>query len=1248
MDNTEIRAVEVTSDSNGSNIIESAPNGDTTIQGFSSDRGILPVENDDNSQPMNHNIKSQLGPVYLRHDNRQPSQVPHRNVPIYANMVIQGGVPVNIVPNDPHQRMQQIVYANQSVHVVRNNQMNSPMQTIVRPTQVIQPTRGTNMVLIQQPNQYNQQFIQQPIHLVQSPGVHTIRQAPPPPQSYVIINGSQQQYYPQARPIAVHNLPPGSIPIEHLSSVHQVQRFPPPDVYSSPTAGQSMPGQNSIHNDDVLNSPNSAPKEKPKFVIKDKNGNVFSWKGSKNDDSVLTDSLVKSNDNIVEPTNDVNSVIMHIDSRDNALPSFTDDKQQSSTKQTENVNGGGSNNDSNDSNDKNDSNNSNDKNDSNNSNDTNDCNNSHDACRDNADMLKSISIKVIDAVNGNEINSDSSFISESNINSTIIPNDCENVNNDPAVEISFQEDSTESKITLKKRNGKIIWTRSDFLKLRPSSLPLRPQGFDMYKNLVIVGQKSLVNQSNIGYWNLHNQAKSKTGSKDSKGNKGGDDEWVKVKPPEKKGGKNKHAEPPRKVKVPVDEVEELKLQVMSILNKITPQTFDKLVVQLKQIPIKNATLLDKLVSLVFEKAIQEPNFCNMYADMCVELQNQSKFWPFLQIVHNLDTNQYFWMTDLDFNNELAGPYPTEVACIYGCKEKHEMKFVDLPVQVEKLVISENNLIKIFVSNVSGTTEYFASYSTFNSNNKTSYEIHTVEKGIFPDRDKAENHATKKNSFQYMLVFKYCQKEFLNAVDNDGIGHQALQELKKKYEEDEKSGQCSTEVKAFREQEIEEKQMMLKKRMQGTIRFIGELYKKNFIKATIMYQCISTLLCEHEDFRTEDMLLPPFKVNNDEQDLELLCGLLKTVGQNLDYLTGKESKQFSNHMDAYFSQLGRLTKDKRLNSRIRFNIEEVINMRKDGWKNRRQQEGPLKIDEIHQKMKEEELKKLSNKYLGGKNASSLNSRGYSNPSQSGTPLYRTTSREQNKADGQSPKILVNEFRRTSNESKNSQKNSNIKLLKDVKSPSTDKSMSKPNIVTARESTDEIIQMQPVESDEDLFERERQASITDSKLSNLLHSIIDEFLADDNMEESLKIKEVNESLKNLRYCERAIPQLIITIFTKYVNSTKVIIQDKLIQLIYILAREDHLSGDTVKFGIEVALNAWEPLITLWDYITDCAKAPIYIEKLLETLLDLGIIKINVIVNLIDNVKANSRDNEYIDMTYLEETYSKLMKNLVSLCD
>jgi hypothetical protein len=1251
MDSTEKHPEEIASDTNDTfeesinlnNKMESiptyaTPSTHTSVDESTNEKELSAVEIDTNNREIHQNIKSQTGPVHLRHDNRAPpTQIPHRNVPVYTNVVLPGGVPVNVIPNDPRQRMQQVVYTNQAVHVVRNNQMNPAMQTMVRPAQLVQQPRGGNMVFIQQSGQYNQQFMQQPIHLVQSPGIHNIRQVLPP-QPYVVINGTQQQYYQQSRPVSVHNLPPGTVPIENLTSVHHMQRFPSQDVYTSPIASRSIQGQNpTLQNDDILNAPIPTPKEKPKFVIKDKNGNVFNW-GNKTDDadSAVPDSLVKSSDSSVEPINTIfssntNSDITKVeDSQNNISQLCTDESQKISILQAEN-----SNSDSNDNSNSIDRNSSNDRNDSNNTDGIN---------YDSLNNPISATNNLIDTCNEGKIND--SNISEVNVDLMNIPNDNSVVNNDSVVEPLepiVQEDSIESKIIITKRNGKIIWARSDVLKLRPTSIPQRPQGFDMYKNLVIVGQKGVVNQGNMGYWNLHNQAKSKAGNKDNKEKsyKGGDDEWIKIKPPEKKGGKNKHVEPPRKVKVPVDEVEDLKLQVMSILNKITPQTFDKLVVQLKQIPIKNATLLDKLVSLVFEKAIQEPNFCNMYADMCVELQNQSKFWPFLQIVHNLDTNQYFWMTDLDFNNELAGPYPTEVACINGCKEKQEMKHINLSVQVEKLVITENNLIKIFVSNISGVVEYYASYSTFNSNNKTSYEIHGIEKGIFTDREKAENHATKKNSFQYMLVFRYCQTEFLNAVDNDGSGHQALQELIKKYEEAQKSGQCSTEVKALHEQEIEEKQMMLKKRMQGTIRFIGELYKKNFIKATIMYQCISTLLCEHEDFRTDDMLLPPFKVNNDEQDLELLCGLLKTVGQNLDNLTGKESKQFCNHMDAYFSQLIRLTKDKRLNSRIRFNIEEVINMRRDGWKNRRQQEGPLKIDEIHQKMKEEELKKQSNKFVGGKNVTSFN-RGYSNSIQSGT--HRTTSREQNKADSPSPKILVNEVRRT-NEGKINQKSNGVKLSKEAKSPVSDKSTSKS---ISAVTTEESVLLQPVESDEDLFERERQASITDSKLSNLLNSIIDEFLADDNMEESLKIKEVNESLKNLRYCDRAIPQLIITIFTKHVNSTKVVVQDKLIQMIYILAREDHLSGETVKYGIEVALNSWEPLITLWDYITDCAKAPLYIEKLLESLLDLGIIKINVLMILIDNVKANSKDDEYIDMKYLEEVYSKLMKNLVSLCD
>jgi len=49
----------------------------------------------------------------------------------------------------------------------------------------------------------------------------------------------------------------------------------------------------------------------------------------------------------------------------------------------------------------------------------------------------------------------------------------------------------------------------------------------------------------------------------------------------------------------------------------------------------------------------------------------------------------------------------------------------------------------------------------------------------------------------------------------------------------------------------------------------------------------------------------------------------------------------------------LSKDKSLNARMRFSIEEVIFLRSNKWQSRREHEGPLKISEIHQRIQQEE-------------------------------------------------------------------------------------------------------------------------------------------------------------------------------------------------------------------------------------------------------------------------------------------------------
>lgn len=47
---------------------------------------------------------------------------------------------------------------------------------------------------------------------------------------------------------------------------------------------------------------------------------------------------------------------------------------------------------------------------------------------------------------------------------------------------------------------------------------------------------------------------------------------------------------------------------------------------------------------------------------------------------------------------------------------------------------------------------------------------------------------------------------------------------------------------------------------------------------------------------------------------------------------------------YFKRLEELSKDKTVNSRIRFSLEEVIQLKKNGWVTRREEEGPAKLGE----------------------------------------------------------------------------------------------------------------------------------------------------------------------------------------------------------------------------------------------------------------------------------------------------------------
>ncbi|XP_017636079.1 eukaryotic translation initiation factor 4G-like isoform X1 [Gossypium arboreum] len=65
-----------------------------------------------------------------------------------------------------------------------------------------------------------------------------------------------------------------------------------------------------------------------------------------------------------------------------------------------------------------------------------------------------------------------------------------------------------------------------------------------------------------------------------------------------------------------DEEEAKQRQLKGILNKLTPQNFEKLFEQVKAVNIDNAGTLTGVISQIFDKALMEPTFCEMYANFC--------------------------------------------------------------------------------------------------------------------------------------------------------------------------------------------------------------------------------------------------------------------------------------------------------------------------------------------------------------------------------------------------------------------------------------------------------------------------------------------------------------------------------------------------------------------------------------------------------------------------------------------------------
>ncbi|XP_035696668.1 eukaryotic translation initiation factor 4 gamma 1-like [Branchiostoma floridae] len=170
-----------------------------------------------------------------------------------------------------------------------------------------------------------------------------------------------------------------------------------------------------------------------------------------------------------------------------------------------------------------------------------------------------------------------------------------------------------------------------------------------------------------------------------------------------------------------------------------------------------------------------------------------------------------------------------------------------------------------------------------------------------------------------LLLNRCQREFEKDKDDELKKDERMKKIELAKNEDEKK---------MMEVELEQEMTKARRRSLGNIRFIGELFKLKMLTENIMHDCVVKLL-----------------KSNDEESLECLCRLLTTIGKDLDFEKAKP------RMDQYFQQMDKIIKQKKTSSRVRFMIQDVLELRMNNWVPRRDDNNPKTIDQIH---KEAEL------------------------------------------------------------------------------------------------------------------------------------------------------------------------------------------------------------------------------------------------------------------------------------------------------
>lgn len=177
---------------------------------------------------------------------------------------------------------------------------------------------------------------------------------------------------------------------------------------------------------------------------------------------------------------------------------------------------------------------------------------------------------------------------------------------------------------------------------------------------------------------------------------------------------------------------------------------------------------------------------------------------------------------------------------------------------------------------------------------------------------------KKKTLKAKLITQ-CQKEFERHKEESIVFNDIEDKLR------EIENQPEQERREDEKARLEEEHYRVRQRANGTVKFIGELFKIDMLTSKIMRACIDMLLQEVT-----------------EEKIERVCKLLTTIGDKLERQDGHKS------LDRYFHQLLEMLHPNHKiikSSRIKFEIQNLEDLRNSGWKARRADLTPRTMDQI---------------------------------------------------------------------------------------------------------------------------------------------------------------------------------------------------------------------------------------------------------------------------------------------------------------